>query len=84
MKLVLIFLLLVFSKITTGNNETNSIIAIVNQNILTSQAIQSQLDQSNSLEDKIRIINDKINLILQQELIDSFGLNPSKDEVDRA
>jgi len=84
MKLVLIFLLLVFSKITTGNNETNSILAIVNQNILTSQAIQSQLDQSKSLEDKIRIINDKINLILQQELIDSFGLNPSKDEVDRA
>lgn len=84
MKLTLFFLLLIFSKIIFGNNETNEIVAIVNQNIITSQSIQSQLEQSNSLTDKISIVNERIDHILKLELVEKFNLKPSYEEIEQA
>jgi len=84
MKLTLFFLLLIFSKISFGNNETNEIVAIVNQNIITSQSIQSQLEQSNSLTDKISIVNERIDHILKLELVEKFNLKPSYEEIEQA
>ena len=76
MKLVLIFFLLIFTKICIGNIDNNEIIAIVNQKIITSQSIQPQLNQSNSLTEKIELINSRIDLILKLELVEKFNLNP--------
>jgi peptidyl-prolyl cis-trans isomerase SurA len=84
MKLVLIFFLLIFAKICIGNIDSNEIIAIVNQKIITPQSIQPQLNQSNSLTEKIELINSRIDLILKLELVEKFNLNPSRDQIKQA
>ena len=82
MKCLAIFLLLIISLTSLGNN--NRIIAIVNENIITSQSIQDKLDASNSLEEKIIVVNQSIDIVLQDELIARFNLNPTDLEVNEA
>jgi len=57
MKLALNLFLLVISIKSFGNIESNSIVAIVNENIITSQSIKTQLDQASSPSKKISLIN---------------------------
>ena len=84
MKLALTLFLIVISVKSFGNIERNSIVAIVNQNIITSQSIQTQLDQANSLSKKISIINNRIDLVLQLDLVKKYNLDPSQDEIEDA
>ena len=84
MKLALNLFLLLISVKSFGNIERNSIVAIVNQNIITSQSIQTQLEQANSSSKKISLINDRINLVLQLDLIKKYNLEPSQDDIEEA
>ena len=77
MKLAPTLFLIVISIKSFGSIERNSIVAIVNQNIITSQSIQTHLDQANSSFKKISLINDRIDLVLQLDLVKKYNLVPS-------
>ena len=80
-----LYLLLLLASLTTLSNEVeNSIVALVNEKIITSQSIQLKLDKSNTFDEKLIILNEKIDLVLQKELIDKMGLNASVQEIKDA
>ena len=56
MKYGLFVLILFFSNISIGNNLSNKILAVVNNNIITSQEIKSKLDIAASLDEKKSIL----------------------------
>jgi parvulin-like peptidyl-prolyl isomerase len=80
-----LYLLLLLASLTTLSNEVeNSIVALVNEKIITSQSIQLKLDKSNTFDEKLIILNEKIDLVLQKELIDKMSLNASVQEIKDA
>ena len=80
-----LYLLLLLASLTTLSNEVeNSIVASVNEKIITSQSIQLKLDKSNTFDEKLIILNEKIDLVLQKELIDKMSLNASVQEIKDA
>jgi parvulin-like peptidyl-prolyl isomerase len=84
MKHAFLFLLMLASLTVSGESYNNSIIAVVNQSIITSNSIQPELNNSSSLDEKKQVINNIINKILQQELIKKFDLGPSQYEIEEA
>jgi len=60
----------------------NSIIAIVNDEVITLQSIEQQLNDANSLKEKIDIIEQQIEISLQVSKVREFGLSPSKGDVN--
>ncbi|MDB9974951.1 peptidylprolyl isomerase [Candidatus Thioglobus sp.] len=80
-----LYILLLLASLTTLSNEVeNSIVALVNEKIITSQSIQLKLDKSNTFDEKLIILNEKIDLVLQKELIDKTSLNASVQEIKDA
>tara|TARA_B110000483_G_scaffold222403_1_gene279348 strand:- start:100 stop:987 length:888 start_codon:yes stop_codon:yes gene_type:complete len=80
-----LYILLLLASLTTLSNEVeNSIVALVNEKIITSQSIQLKLDKSNTFDEKLIILNEKIDLVLQKELIDKMSLNASVQEIKDA
>jgi peptidyl-prolyl cis-trans isomerase SurA len=78
------FLLFLFSNISFGNEINNSVIAIVNDNVITYQEIQAELNSASSFDQKISIVNKNIDLVIQNELIEKYDLNPSDYEINEA
>ena len=81
MKYVIIFLLITFNTFSLANNE---IIAIVNQKILTLQSIKSELDLSSTFERKLKVVNDRVDILLQLELVEQYNLKPSEFDINNA
>ena len=84
MKYAFLFLLLLASITVSGESYNNRIVAVINTSILTSNSIQSELKNSPTLNEKIQVVNNSINQILQQELIKKFDLSPSQYEIEEA
>ena len=61
---------------------SNSIIAIVNDEVITIQSIEQQLNDANSLDKKIDIVEQQIDFVLQISKVIEVGLNPSKDDIN--
>ena len=61
---------------------SNSIIAIVNDEAITLQSIEQKLDYTNSLNEKIDIVEQQIDFVLQISKVREFGLNPSKEDIN--
>ena len=55
----------------------NTIIAIVNDEVITLQSIEQQLNDANSLNEKIDIVEQQIDITLQIIKLRELGLNPS-------
>ena len=60
----------------------NSIIAIVNEEVITLQSIEQQLNDANSLNEKIDIIEQQINITLQMSKVRDFATNPSQLDIN--
>ena len=60
----------------------NSIIAIVNEEVITIQSIEQQLNDSNSLDEKINIVEKQIEIALQMSKVRNLGLNPSQGDIN--
>jgi len=60
----------------------NTIIAIVNDEAITIQSIEQQLNDANSLDEKIDIVEQQIDFVLQISKVIEVGLNPSQDDVN--
>lgn len=61
---------------------SNSIIAIVNEEVITLQSIEQQLNDTNSLDEKIDIVEQQIDFVLQINKVKELGLNPSQDHIN--
>jgi len=60
----------------------NSIIAIVNEDVITLQSIEQQLHYANSLNEKIDIVEQKIDMTLQMNRARKLDLNPSQNDIN--
>ena len=60
----------------------NSIIAIVNDEVITLQAIEQQLNDANSFNEKIDIVEQKIDITLQMIKLRELGLKTSQAAID--
>jgi peptidyl-prolyl cis-trans isomerase SurA len=61
---------------------SNSIIAIVNEEVITIQSIEQQLNDTNSLDEKIDIVERQIDFALQISTARELDLNPSQGDVN--
>ena len=60
----------------------NSIIAIVNEEVITLQSLEQQLNDSNSLNDKIDIVEQQIGITLQMMKVRELDLGPSQEDIN--
>ena len=60
----------------------NSIIAIVNEDVITLQSIEQQLNDANSFNEKIDIVEKQIEIALQMSKVRNLGLNPSQGDIN--
>ena len=60
----------------------NSIIAIVNDEAITLQSIEQKLNDANSLNEKIDIVEQQIEIVLQISKARGLGLNPSQGDIN--
>ena len=60
----------------------NSIIAIVNEDVITLQSIEQQLNDANSFNEKIDIVEKQIEIVLQMSKVRKLGLNPSQGDIN--
>jgi len=60
----------------------NSIIAIVNEDVITLQSIDQQLNDANSFNEKIDIVEKQIEIALQMSKVRNLGLNPSQGDIN--
>mgnify|MGYP001428183205 CR=1 FL=1 len=81
MKKILCFLLLFNYNPVLAEN---SIIAIVNKNIITYNSIENLILNANTKEDKIKIVSKKIDNILQLKKIEELNLQASPNDINLA
>ena len=60
----------------------NTIIAIINEEVVTLQSIELQLNDANSLDEKIDIVEQQIDFVLQISKVEELSLNPSQSDVN--
>ncbi len=60
----------------------NTIIAIVNEEVITIQSIEQQLNDSNSLDEKIDIVEQQIDIALQMIKVRELDLGPSEEDIN--
>ena len=73
--------LLLFSLGASGASNNNTIIALVNENVITFNSIENQLIDTNSLDEKLEIIDSQIEFILQIEKANQLEVNPSQNDI---
>ncbi|MGE4594221.1 MAG: peptidylprolyl isomerase [Gammaproteobacteria bacterium] len=62
----------------------NSILAIVNDNIITMASLEQQLSTVNSFDEKMAVIDQQIDNLLIQEKIVKLGITPTQQSIDAA
>ena len=62
----------------------NSIIAIVDEDVITLQTIELELKQAKTFDEKIAIIEQQIENTLQLRKAVELGLNPSQKDINEA
>ena len=60
----------------------NTIIATVNEEVITLQSIEQQLNYASSLNEKIEIVEQQIDLALQISKVRELSLNPSQSDIN--
>ena len=73
--------LLLFSLGASGASNNNTIIALVNENVITFKSIENQLIDTNSLDEKLEIIDSQIEFILQIEKANQLEVIPSQNDI---
>lgn len=73
-------LILVFS--LNALSTPNSIIAVVNDNIITYDSIAEQINKNTTKEEKLTLINQQIDMLLQKEKIQKLGIQPKPEDVN--
>jgi peptidyl-prolyl cis-trans isomerase SurA len=62
----------------------NSILALVNDNLITMASVEQQLSTVNSFDEKMAVIDQQIDNLLIQEQIIGLGIAPAQESIDAA
>jgi len=62
----------------------NTILAIVNNEVVTLNSVEQRLNIANSNDEKIAIINNRINTILQLIKVREFDISPTQSDINQA
>jgi len=62
----------------------NAIVAIVNEDVITLDSIEWQLNVASSYDEKIDIISQQIDLLLQLNIAKELGIKPQNNEIEGA
>ena len=62
----------------------NTIVAIVNEDVITLDSIEWQLNVASSYDEKIDIISQQIDLLLQLNIAKELGIKPQNNEIEGA
>jgi peptidyl-prolyl cis-trans isomerase SurA len=76
----LLTLTLVFS--LNALSASNSIIAIVNDSIITYDSIANQINKDTTKAQKLALVNQQIDIVLQKEKIQELGIRPKPETID--
>ena len=79
---IALFLLLILNIGLTSSN--NSILAVVNNYVISSQSIERYLSKSSSFDDMMAVIDYQIDIVLQLEKVHELGINPSQYDINEA
>jgi len=60
----------------------NSIIAIVNEEVITLQSIEQKLNDANSFNEKIEIVEQQIEITLQMSKVRELGFSPTQGDIN--
>jgi peptidyl-prolyl cis-trans isomerase SurA len=74
----------IFMSALTLQSHANSIIAIVNDDVITWNTISSEIEPESTREEKLKLVNLQIDLALQIQKIAEIGLEPSNDTLESA
>ena len=78
-----LFLLLLLFSVNISIAD-NTIVAIVNEDVITLDSIEWQLNVASSYNEKIDIVNRQIDLLLQLNIVNELGIKPENAEINGA
>ncbi len=78
-----LFLLLLLFSVNISIAD-NTIVAIVNEDVITLDSIERQLNVASSYDEKIDIVSRQVDLLLQLDVAKKLGIEPQNEEVEGA
>jgi len=79
-KLFVVFLLLTLNI----SLASNTILAIVNNKVITTESFQNQLNTANTFNQKMELLSQQIDISLQIDLVKKLGIEPKNEEINGA
>ena len=81
MKKLFVVLLLLTLNISLASN---TILAIVNNKVITTESFQNQLDIANTFDQKMELLSQQIDISLQIDMVKKLGIEPENEEINGA
>ena len=81
MKKLFVVLLLLTLNISLASN---TILAIVNNKVITTESFQNQLNIANTFDQKMELLSQQIDISLQIDMIKKLGIEPKNEEINGA
>ena len=81
MKKLFVVLLLLTLNISLASN---TILAIVNNKVITTESFQNQLNITNSVDKKLELLTQQIDISLQINMVKKLGIEPKNEEINGA
>ena len=81
MKKLFVVLLLLTLNISLASN---TILAIVNNKVITTESFQNQLNIANSFDQKMELLSQQIDISLQIDMVKKLGIEPKNEEINGA
>ncbi len=63
---------------------SNTILAIVNNKVITTESFQNQLNIANSVDKKLELLTQQIDISLQIDMVKKLGIEPKNEEINGA
>ena len=81
MKKLFVVLLLLTLNISLASN---TILAIVNNKVITTESFQNQLNIANTFDQKMELLSQQIDILLQIDMVKKLGIEPQNEEINGA
>ncbi len=63
---------------------SNTILAIVNNKVITTESFQNQLNIANTFDQKMELLSQQIDISLQIDMVKKLGIEPKNEEINGA
>ena len=63
---------------------SNTILAIVNNKVITTESFQNQLNIANTFDQKMELLSQQIDILLQIDMVKKLGIEPKNEEINGA